>query len=153
MGMTFDGLPRDVVLAVNKLGGEYGSEVEGAALLSELQAMGHDPDTYRMVDLMKHLKESGYLTFYRAQGGVEAIDMIQLGPRGLQAVAGWPTDGSLTAGQVEALISAIEARAESAGSEAEGGKLRVAAAALRDAGVSAVGEAVGVWLSKQAGMG
>lgn len=122
--------------------------MEGAELAAELSRMGYEPDPMALYNLLFRLRDDGgYVSFYAAAGGVEAISFIRLGEAGRQEVEGWPRSSSISTADAEALLRAFEERAnDEAASDAERSRVDTAAEALRDVGVEVTGSVITSWL-------
>ncbi len=145
----FSGLPRAILLSISMLSGDTYRDVDGAELNDELSRRGFSPDRATLYGAMQALEKAGYVEASFA--GAYSVDLIRLGHAGRQEVEGWPAvPGSLTATDVEQLVSVFEARGDDVDvPETERGRARAAAAALKDLGVSVTAELISTWLKHQ----
>jgi hypothetical protein len=131
-------MPRAVLRAIARASGDSYRFIDGPELVDELAKAGVPLDDIALYNLMFRLRDDGdYVEFY-ATGGMEVAKWanIKLAGAGRQEVEGWPSEpGKPTGADVEALLTALDERADDAATSArERNKARVAAGALRDLG-------------------
>ncbi len=108
----------------------------------------------QLIRIMRSLEAAGYLSGSYL-GGMSGVELIRLEHRGRQEVEGWPTvPGELSEPDITALIAALESRAEDPQlPDAEKGKARAAATAVKDLGVNVGAQVLSAWLRHLAGLG
>lgn len=148
----FSGLPRAILLSISALSGDTYRDVAGEELKTELTQRGFSPDDSALNGAMRALKAGGFVECHFTWG--DDIHLIHLDLAGRQEVEGWPAvPGSVSASDVEAFVSALQARGDDADvPEAERGRARAAASALRDLSVDVTAQVFAAWL-KQMGVG
>lgn len=147
----FSGLPWAILLSISALSGDAYRDVDGEEVTAELERRGLSPDHSAFAGAMRALKDTGYVEAYFTADN--SVHLIRLSHPGRQEVEGWPTTpGSISASDVQELVSVLLARADDVDvPETERSKARAAAGALKDLGVGVTGQVIFAWL-KQIGV-
>jgi hypothetical protein len=140
----FSDLARPILVAISQTSGENYSDIEEEVLTAELKRLGHEPNDITLRNIMNALKDAGYVEFY---AGATHLSHIRLDEAGRQEVEGWPKIAGISATDVEALLSVLQARSDDpALSDPERNKARAVLAALQDLGTQVTGEIFAAWL-------
>jgi DNA-binding PadR family transcriptional regulator len=147
----FGDLPLTIVRSISAVSGDTYEDIDDDQLKAELSERGFEPSRSTLVGVMHQLQDAGYLSCTFTGRG---IALIRLEHAGRQQVEGWPTSpGSLSAADVESLVTALRERSEDVTvAEPERTKARAAASALSELGLSVTGEVIAAWL-KHLGVG
>ena len=147
----FSDLARPVLLSISTVSADTYGDIDETELRKELKQRGIEPGRQALVNVMHALKDAGYIDCTFTGGG---IVLIRLQHAGRQEVEGWPiAPGVPSSADIAALLDVLEARSEDVElSQADRGKARAAAGAVRDLGVSVTAEVIGAWL-KHLGVG
>jgi DNA-binding PadR family transcriptional regulator len=145
--------PRAVLYAISKLSGDSYMDVNGPALIAELDQDRVEIDEVGLYNLMHRLRDDGYISFHGGAGmSAEKMALIRLDERGRQEIEGWPAvPGTLTAPDVEALIAVFDQRGDTSPDPTESGKAKAVARGLRDLGVGVTGPMLVAWLKSIGG--
>lgn len=140
----FSDLARPILVAISNASGDTYGYIEEDELIAELKRLEHEPDDITLRNLMATLRDANYLD---VSIGANHLAHIRLAEAGRQEVEGWPKTAGISAGDVEALLSVLQARSEDTTlSDPERSKARAVLGALQDLGTQVTGEIFATWL-------